>query len=435
MAREALYDVNEAPPLGQWIPLSLQHLFAMFGATILVPILTGMSPSLALLASGAGTLLFIALTGGKIPAYLGSSFAFIAPLIAVSSAYGENWLGPALGGIVTVGLLYAAFALLIALAGTGWVDRVLPPIVIGAVIVVIGLGLAPVGIQMAGLCTGPDCGGKEFVSFADQDVLVALFTLMVTIAASAYFRGFASVVPVLIGIVAGYLFAAVLGVVDFTAVREAAWFGSPWGGAGYVAPVFDWAAISLILPVGLVTIAEHLGDVFVISRVVGREFYKEPGLHRTLLGDGLATSLAGLFGGPPNTTYGENVGVLAITRVYSVAVIALAAVFAVLLSFIPKLGALIQSIPTPVMGGIVIVLFGIIASSGIRTLVESGIDFGDKRNLIIASVILVLGIGGAQLQFGDIQFQGMALATFAGILLNLILPAKPKVAAAKEEAA
>lgn len=433
MARQAVYDVNETPPLGQWIPLSLQHLFAMFGATVLVPILTGMSPSLALLGSGAGTLLFIALTGGQVPAYLGSSFAFIAPLLMVSSAYGDGWIGPALGGVITVGLLYAAVASVIALAGTGWLDRVMPPVVIGSVIVVIGMGLAPVGIQMAGLCTGPDCG-KEAVSIADKDVLVALFTLAVTIVVSVFLRGFASVVPVLFGIAAGYTFAAVMGLVDFTPVRQAAWFGTPWSGPGYAAPVFDWKAISLILPVGLVTIAEHLGDVFVLSRVVGREFYKKPGLHRTLIGDGLATSLAGLLGGPPNTTYGENVGVLAITRVYSVSVVGLAAVFATFLSFIPKLGALLQTIPTPVMGGIVIVLFGVIASSGIRTLVESGIDFGDKRNLIIASVILVLGIGGAQLSFGEVQFGGMALATFAGILLNLVLPTERRARAGDEAA-
>lgn len=252
--------------------------------------------------------------------------------------------------------------------------------------------------------------------------MIALVTVAVTIGASMFLRGFFAVIPVLIGIASGYVFAALLGAVDYSALRGASWVGLPWSAGGYTAPVLNWTAISLVVPAALVTIAEHLGDVFVLSKVVGREFYKEPGLKRTLLGDGLATSLAGILGGPPNTTYGENVGVLAISRVYSVQVVRLAAVFAILLSFVPKVGALLQTIPTPVMGGISLVLFGVIASSGIRTLVESGIDFGDKRNLMIASVILVLGIGGAQLEIGPVNLQGMALATLAGILLNLILP-------------
>ncbi len=222
---------------------------------------------------------------------------------------------------------------------------------------------------------------------------------------------------------------------DFEPLRAAAWIGLPWATGGYALPTFDWVAISLVVPAAMVTIAEHLGDVFVLSKVVGREFYKEPGLTRTLLGDGLATSLAGLLGGPPNTTYGENVGVLAITRVYSTAVIGLAAVFAILLAFVPKLGAFLQTIPTPVMGGISLVLFGIIASSGIRTLVESGIDFGDKRNLIIASVVLGIGIGGAELGFGRVTFSGMALAALVGVVLNLLLPDVNGAAKRREEAA
>lgn len=425
MSKRAVYDVHELPPIGQMIPLSLQHLFAMFGATVLVPILTGMNPSLALLTSGLGTLLFQILTRRQVPAYLGSSFAYIAPIVAVQATIGgDRWIGAALGGVIVVGLVYAAVALIIAKAGTGWLDRVLPPVVIGSVIVVIGMGLAPVGIQMAGLCTGDACGGKEFVSILQQDVQIALVTVAVTIIASVFLKGFFAVIPVLIGIAAGYVFAAILGVVDFGPLAAAAWIGLPWASGGYAVPTFDWVAISLIVPAAIVTIAEHLGDVFVLSKVVGREFYKEPGLTRTLLGDGLATSLAGLLGGPPNTTYGENVGVLAISRVFSVAVIRLAAVFAILLSFVPKLGAFLQTIPAPVMGGISLVLFGIIASSGIRTLVESGIDFGDKRNLIIASVVLGLGIGGAQLGFGRVTFSGMALAALAGVILNLVLPSE-----------
>jgi len=307
-------------------------------------------------------------------------------------------------------------------------------VVIGSVIVVIGMGLAPVGIQMAGLCTGAECG-KEFVSIAQTDVQIALVTLAATIVAAVILRGFFAVIPVLIGIVAGYLYAALVGAVDFEPLRAAAWIGLPWATGGYALPTFDWVAISLVVPAAMVTIAEHLGDVFVLSKVVGREFYKEPGLTRTLLGDGLATSLAGLLGGPPNTTYGENVGVLAITRVYSTAVIGLAAVFAILLAFVPKLGAFLQTIPTPVMGGISLVLFGIIASSGIRTLVESGIDFGDKRNLIIASVVLGIGIGGAELGFGRVTFSGMALAALVGVVLNLLLPDVNGAAKRREEAA
>jgi len=394
-----------------------------------------MNPSLALLTSGLGTLLFQLLTRGQVPAYLGSSFAYIAPILSVQAALGDGWLGPALGAIIAVGLLYALVALIISLVGSGWLDRVLPPVVIGSIIVVIGLGLAPVGIQMAGLCTGADCGGKEVVSLLQKDVLIALVTVAVTIGTAVYLRGFFAVVPVLIGIVVGYVFAAILGFVDFTPLKQAAWIGLPWSAGGWAAPTLNWTALGLVLPAVIVTIAEHLGDVFVLSKVVGRDFYKQPGLSRTLLGDGLATSLAGLFGGPPNTTYGENVGVLAITRVYSVRVITLAAVFAVLLSFIPKLGALLQTIPTPVMGGITLVLFGIIASSGIRTLVESGIDFGDKRNLIIASVVLVLGIGGAQVQIGDVSLQGMALSAVAGVLLNLVLPESSKSRSASSSAA
>ena len=414
MAQPAI-GVHERPPLAQMIPLGLQHLFAMFGATVLVPLLvnggTGMMvipPGVALLTAGSGTLLFLAITQFKVPAYLGSSFAFIAPLIAVASQFGPGY---ALGGAVAVGLLYALVALVIHLVGVNWLDRVLPPVVIGSVIMVIGLGLAGTGVNMAGLA-------GDSVSFANVDVRVSVFTLAVAILASVFFKGFLAVIPILIGVVAGYLFALLQGAVDLEPVKAAAWFALPVGHR----VAFSWPAIAMILPVGLVTIAEHLGDVLVLSRVVDRDFYRDPGLHRTILGDGLATLLAGLLGGPPNTTYGENIGVMAITGVYSVWVIATAAIMAILLSFMEKFGVLIQTIPEPVMGGISIMLFGVIASSGIRTLVESGIDFGNKRNLIISSVILVLGIGGAKLQLGAIVLEGMALAAIVGIVLNLVLP-------------
>ncbi len=403
-------DVNERLPLVKMLPLGLQHLFAMFGATVLVPLLTGLPPSVALFTSGTGTLLFILVTQGRVPAYLGSSFAFIAPIIAISSVWGIAY---AMGGAIVVGLIYILVSLLISQIGTGWIDRVLPPVVIGSVIVVIGLGLAGVGVDMAGLA-GDD------VTFANPNVRISLFTLAVTVAASVFLKGFFAVIPILIGIFAGYIFAVLQGAVDFSTVQEASVLGLP----EFTAPRFSLAAIAMMAPVALVTIAEHLGDVMVISRVVGKDFFKKPGLHRTLLGDGLATAWAGFFGGPPNTTYGENVGVMAISRVYSVWVIGTAACLAVILSFFQQFGALVSTIPVPVMGGVSIVLFGVIASSGIRTLVESGIDFSAKRNLIISSVILVLGIGGARLAVGSFELHGMALATVVGIILNLVLPAE-----------
>ncbi|HHT91439.1 MAG TPA: uracil permease [Firmicutes bacterium] len=393
--------------VGEHVALGFQHLFAMFGATVLVPLLTGLDPAVALFTSGSGTLIFQLLTKGQVPAYLGSSFAFIAPIIAAAGQWGLPY---ALGGGVAVGLVYAAVALLIAKIGTNWVDRVLPPVVIGSVIIVIGLGLASTAVGMAGFVDGG--------SLATPEVRVALFTLLVTVLGTIFFKGFLAVVPILIGIVAGYLFALTQGVVDFGPVREAAWIGLPQ----FMAPKFNAAAIAMILPVALVSITEHLGDVLVMSKITGKDYYRKPGLHRTLLGDGLATSWAALWGGPPNTTYGENVGVLAITGVHNVSIVRTAAILAVALSFIQKMGALISTIPSAVMGGVSIVLFGVIAASGLRTLVESGIDYGDKRNLVISSVILVLGIGSAELGLGALKLQGMGLATVVGILLNLVLP-------------
>lgn len=390
------------------IPLGFQHLFAMFGATVLVPLLTGLDPAVALFASGTGTLLFQIITKGQVPAYLGSSFAFISPIIAASASHGLPY---ALGAGVAIGVVYSIIALIIARIGVDWIDRFLPPVVIGSVIMVIGLGLAPTAIEMAGLSQGMG-------SLASPEVRISLFTIVLTVLGTAFFKGFLAVIPILIGIVGGYVFALTQGVIDFTAVSEAAWIGLPQ----FMAPKFDLAVILTILPVALVTITEHLGDVMVLSKVAGKDFYKNPGLHRTLLGDGLATSWAALFGGPPNTTYGENIGVMAITKVFDVGVIRIAALLAVLLSFMPKFGALISTIPTAVMGGVSIMLFGVISASGIRTLVESGIDYSHKRNLVISSVVLVLGIGGAQIGLGSFQLQGMALATLAGIILNLVLP-------------
>ncbi|MDI9440714.1 MAG: uracil permease [Firmicutes bacterium] len=394
--------------IGQNLALGFQHVFAMFGATVLVPLLTGLDPTVAFFTSGIGTLLFMVLTKWQVPAYLGSSFAFITPIILLARNFGMPY---AMGGVVAAGFVYALVAFIIAKIGTEWIDRVLPPVVIGSVIMVIGLGLASHAVQnLAGLVEG--------ASLADPNVQVALFTLAVTVIGTMFFKGFFAVVPILIGVVAGYLFAVLRGIVDFSLVQQAAWFGIP----NFSLPKFNTAAIFTMLPVALVTITEHLGDVGVLSTIVGKNFYRKPGLHRTLLGDGLATSLAGFLGGPPNTTYGENVGVLAITGVHNVSVVATAAGIAVAMSFMQKMGALVRTIPDPVMGGVCVVLFGVIAASGIRTLVDAGIDFGDKRNLVISSVILVLGIGGAELSLGPITLPGMPLATLVGIILNLVLP-------------
>ncbi|WP_018132394.1 uracil permease [Effusibacillus pohliae] len=398
MGQQRVIDVQEKMPILQGLPLSLQHLFAMFGATVLVPFLTGLNPAVALLSSGIGTLLYIFLTKGQIPGYLGSSFAFIGPIIAVAKAQG---VGAALFGCFLSGIVYILVAAIVARFGVRWLQRLLPPVVVGSIVIVIGLGLASTAVKMA-----------------SENLLVAFVALGIAVAASAFFRGFLGVIPVLIGIIGGYVFAALLGVVDFTKVGQAAWFSVPL----FTAPQFSWAAVWMIAPVALVTIAEHIGHLLVTENIVGRNLMEKPGLHRSLLGDGVATAVAGLIGGPPTTTYGENIGVMAITRVYSVWVIGGAAVFAIAFAFIGKLNALISSIPVAVMGGITILLFGIIASAGLRMLVESGIDYSSKRNLIISSVILVIGVGGMVVHVGSLSVESMALATFVGILLNLILP-------------
>lgn len=413
------YGPADKPPMGQWIPLSIQHVFAMFGATILVPILTGLSPSTALFTAGTGTLLYILITGAKVPAFLGSSFAFIPALIAISAAYGLPY---AMGGAFVSGLFYTLVAFIIKKSGYNWLNKALPPVVIGSVIVVIGLNLAPTAIGMA----MNDASGNYSLYF----LMIATVTLALTIIANIFSKGFFSIIPILLGLLGGYFFALIMGLlfpqyalINFQAVKDAAWFGLPT----FALPKFNLVASITFIIVSLATICEHLGDTLTISKVVGKDFYKDPGLHKTIAGDGLATLWASFWGGPPNTTYGENIGVLALTRVYSVYVTGGAAVVAVFLSFFPKFGALIQTIPTPVLGGISMLLFGTIASSGLRTLVDSGVNYEDKRNLTISSVILVLGIGGGTLSFmigKDLTFTlaGVALATLVGILLNLVLP-------------
>jgi len=462
MTKQEILRPQDKPNLARWIPLSLQHVFAMFGATILVPILTGLEPSAALFTAGTGTLIFILCTGAKVPAFLGSSFAFIPALIAISKSaqYGIPY---ALGGAFAAGLFYCVVALIIRFVGTKWLDKALPPVVIGSVIIVIGLSLAPTAMSMAMNEQVPsidDIKGKllevneatdtkapvektnkltnelivnlngYFNNYKIVYLSIAAFTLTITILASILLKGFFSTIPILIGLVSGYFFTLIMGlifpayaIIDFNTVKNTEWFGFPV----FNTPKFSLVPVLTFIIISFATICEHLGDVLVTSKIVGQDFYKNPGLHRTLLGDGLATAWASLFGGPPNTTYGENIGVMAITRVYSVWVIGGAAVIAIFLSFFTKIGAVIQTIPAPVLGGICMLLFGIIASSGLRTIVESGVDFKDKRNLTINSVILVIGIGGGELIFNitkDLQFKlsAVALATVVGIILNLVMP-------------
>lgn len=409
-------DVEERLPILKTIPLSLQHLFAMVGATILVPKLLNMSPALALLGSGIGTLIYILCTKAKLPAYVGSSFAFIAPISFVAKQQG---LPEAMGGVVVAGLIYVLMSFLIYKFGTEWIDKLLPPVVVGSVVIVIGLGLAGTAVSWAGL--NPKEGMVNILQ--NKDVWVSLFTLAVAVFGSVFFKGFLAVIPILIGLISGYGLALGIGIVNVQPIIDAPWFAIPH----FVTPKFSASAILAIAPVAIVTITEHIGHVFVTNNVCGRDFTKDPGLHRSILGDGLATAVAGLFGAPPNTTYGENIGVMAITKVYSVWVIGGAAIIAILLSFVGKVAAILENIPFPVMGGISIMLFGIIASSGLRMLVDSGIDYSKKRNLIISSVIMVLGIGGAKISFNaNFTIEGMALATIVGIALNLILPQHTK---------
>jgi uracil permease len=408
-------DVGERLPLLQSIPLSLQHLFAMFGATVLVPFLVGLDTSVTLFTSGVGTLLYILITKGKIPAYLGSSFAFITALTALlgvtpGQIASDDRIATAMGGCVMVGVIYLVVAAAIAAFGTKWIDRILPPIVIGPVVMVIGLGLAGVAVGMATKGATPEYHTSFF--------WVAMAALAIAVVAAVFFKGFLGVIPVLIGIVGGYAVAFAAGQVDLSGVASAKFFAVPH----FVLPRFDLNAMLLLAPISLVVITEHIGHLIVTNNVVGRDFVKDPGLHRSLAGDGVATALSGFLGGPPNTTYGENIGVMAITRVFSVWVIGGAAVIAIVMSFLPVVGAVIRSIPVQVMGGICILLFGIIASAGVRMLVEAGIDFSHKRNLIIASVILVIGIGGAKVHVGGLEIGEMSLATYVGVLLNLVLP-------------
>ncbi|GHN14716.1 uracil-xanthine permease family protein [Lactobacillus delbrueckii] len=412
---EAVLDVQDKPKFGPWLLLSIQHLFTMFGSTVLVPLLIGLKPSIALFCSGVGTLVYILCTQAKIPAYLGSSFAFIATMQALMKNYGY----PAVGqGAIAAGLVYVIVALLIARFGSRWLDKILPPIVVGPIIIVIGLSLATTAANDAMF----NASGKYRLTYFG----VAIFTLVITIIFNMFLNGFPSMIPVLLGIICGYLMALFCGIVDLSGVESAKWFSLPAFDVLGVSYKFKWypAAIITMAPIAFVTMTEHMGHIMVLNKLTKRNFFEDPGLHRTLLGDGLSSIIAGFLGGPPTTSYGENIGVLAMTKVHSVFVLGGAAFFSIVFSFVGKVSAVIESIPTPVIGGISFLLFGMIAANGLRILVDNKVDFEKKRNLVIASVILVIGIGGTYLKIGSFQLTSIGLATVFGILLNLILPEK-----------
>ncbi|MCI9365275.1 MAG: uracil-xanthine permease [Clostridia bacterium] len=415
-------DVNEKPQIAKWIILAIQHVFAMFGATILVPILvnsgageTVLTIPVALVTSGIGTLIYILCTRGKSPVYLGSSFAFIAPLIA---AYAKGGISGAMTGIMVVGLIYIIFATVIKFTGKKWLDKLLPPVVIGPMIMIIGLGLAPSAISQIGLGTGTEIEWKG--------VFVAFVSFLVTAIVAARGKGFLKIIPFLVGIVTGYIAAVCVGLVDFTPVIEAAFFSMPQFMIPFVSYTPSFSAILTIAPIALVTMAEHIGDHKALSTIIQKDLLKEPGLDKTLLGDGVATFVAGILGGPANTTYGENTSVVGMTKVASVWVIGLAAIFAICLGFLGKFAALVSTIPNAVLGGVSLLLYGFIAVNGLKVLIQNQVDFEKTKNVIVASAMLVLGLGGAAISIvsGDLSvtISGMSLAAIIGILINLFLP-------------
>lgn len=409
---DAVLDIKDRPQAFHWVGLSLQHLFTMFGATVLVPILVGIDPGIALVSSGLGTMVYLITTKGKIPAYLGSSFAFIAAMQMLMKSDGY----PAIAqGAMTTGLVYLIVSLIIKKIGSDWLDKILPPIVVGPVVMVIGLGLAANAANNA-------MYNNNVYDF--KYIAVALITLGLTIFYNMFFKGFLGLIPILLGIVSGYLIALAFGIIDLIPIKEAAWFALPNFEVPFVQyePKLYLNAITTMAPIAFVTMTEHIGHLMVLNKLTKRNFFQDPGLSKTLMGDGLAQIVAGFVGGPPVTSYGENIGVLAITRVHSVFVIGGAAVFAVALGFVGKLSALILSIPGPVISGISFVLFGVIAASGLKILIDNKINFDKKKNLLIASVILVIGIGGLVFKVGTFELSSMALATVLGIVLNLILP-------------
>lgn len=404
MESQRIIQVEEKVPLKLLVPLSIQHMFAMFGASILVPFIFGINPAVVLFMNGIGTLLFILITKGKAPAYLGSSFAFLAPAGVVISNFGYAY---ALGGFVAVGFCGCILALIVYRFGTGWIDIVLPPAAMGPVVALIGLELSGTAASNAGLM-------EEVID--PNKLIVFVVTLGTAVFGSILFRKFFSVIPILIAVMAGYGAALICGIVDFTEVAAAPLFALP----NFSAPKFSLEAILMILPVLLVITSEHIGHQVVTSKIVGHDLLKDPGLHRSLFGDNFSTMISGLIGSVPTTTYGENIGVMAITRVYSVRVIGGAAILSIICSFIGKLSTLISTIPGPVIGGISFLLYGMIGTSGLRILVDSKVDYGNSRNLALTSVIFVTGLSGISVKIGNIQLTGMVLACVAGMILSLL---------------
>lgn len=419
---DLLLDVDQRPSAGKGILLSFQHVFAMFGATILVPLILGMPVSVALFASGVGTLIYMIATGFRVPVYLGSSFAFITAMSLAMKELGGD-VSAAQTGVILTGFIYVLVAAGVRFAGTKWIDKLLPPIIIGPMIIVIGLGLAGSAVTNAGLVADGNW----------KNALVAVVTFLIAAFINTKGKGFLRIIPFLFAIIGGYLFALALGLVDFTPVLKADWFEIPGfyfpfstGGTFEEYNLYFGPETIAILPIAIVTISEHIGDHTVLGQICGRQFLKEPGLHRTLLGDGIATSVSAFLGGPANTTYGENTGVIGMTRIASVSVIRNAALIAIALSFLGKFTALISTIPNAVLGGMSILLYGVIASNGLKVLIKERVDFAQMRNLIIASAMLVLGLGGAILKLGPVTLSGTALSAMTGIILNLILPYENK---------
>lgn len=419
---DLLLDVDQRPSAGKGILLSFQHVFAMFGATILVPLILGMPVSVALFASGVGTLIYMIATGFRVPVYLGSSFAFITAMSLAMKEMGGD-VSAAQTGVILTGFVYVLVAASVRFAGTKWIDKLLPPIIIGPMIIVIGLGLASSAVTNAGLVADGNW----------KNALVAVVTFLIAAFINTKGKGFLRIIPFLFAIIGGYLFALALGLVDFTPVLQANWIEIPGfylpfntGGAFKQYDLYFGPETIAILPIAIVTISEHIGDHTVLSQICGCQFLKDPGLHRTLLGDGIATSVSAFLGGPANTTYGENTGVIGMTRIASVSVIRNAAFIAIALSFLGKFTALISTIPNAVLGGMSILLYGVIASNGLKVLIKERVDFGQMRNLIIASAMLVLGLGGAILKLGPVTLSGTALSAMTGIILNLILPYENK---------
>ncbi|WP_244825475.1 uracil-xanthine permease family protein [Carboxylicivirga linearis] len=393
---------SDMMPLPRQIIIGIQFLFVAFGATVLVPLLVGIDPSIALLSAGIGTLLFHLITKGQVPVFLGSSFAFIAPIVEATKQFG---LPGTLSGLIAVGAVYILMSALIKLWGRGFIERIFPSVVVGPVIMVIGLSLAP-----------------EAVKMAKTDWTLAIVALLTAIIVVIYTKGLIKLIPIFMGILVGYILALALGKIDFTPIKEAAWFSLP----PFTAPVWSWKAIIYMIPVAIAPLIEHVGDMYAIGAVAEKNFIKKPGLHRTMLGDGIATSLAALMGSVPNTTYSEVTGAISLTKITNPRVLRIAAITAIVFSLIGKVSGFLKSIPSAVLGGIMLLLFGMIASVGIRTLVESKAKLTSTRNQVIVSIILTIGIGGAVINIGNFSLAGIGLASLSGVILNLILPDKSK---------